>query len=1064
MTDSSTTEIAITVNENANPVDANGKEWTMEEWQEYQEMHRIYHEILDNHASKQEYHNNWACAHCYPVTSKRLLQQSENFRWFKIPAKMLKLNVTQNAVTYLDGIDWNDDLTNRRTKAYRLLILCGFIQYPTNWVTAVDVTLYALQHKQPYPNFKSEYLPTISRDKKTEMYTDAIERVCQKNPQHLKTKYRPKKRNITPPPLTTSEPTSPFSGQRPTIREEAEQEYFGESSRNTLVTGITNPFSEAVRSADARFQLLLRYHQMSPEELHEKERTVRKLQQNRRNVVQNRCTQYWLSMGRNMIIIRIWYLWYGVISAETFRADEKQKIITALAPRFMGPKQARKINALLRQLQLYGTLEKCLNSYDQIIRQAQVALGANKHITYTRGRNVISRIQRHVQMKRMLYRISSLKITLIITNHGNKRFTINETNDCAFRIQQDLEYFESIPIKELTKNQALQIQPILNCLDWLKIPLQGQQWQQLLRWVDELLSPLEEKQINTPFPPLDEDVEGTNSSEEKEDSSEKIVLLIDQEIGSSNTQKIETLTPIIQPVKLPKEIVQKPQMDAEDLTKILGAVKDAFENIHAPNRRIDEYQIPFVPGRDDPLAYLELLDARFRFNGVKTFDQKKDILLGVFQGQMKDWLEKQTGTNAFGEQITNWDDKTDNVLEGSSFKRQFLEKFMTPLLQRKMRQQLKNLTLNPSETVDAFVSRIRRLHKSLGIQPSEYELVHILLEGLPAEMQIAILQNGQPSDLKDAIEKAQNAEVVWNMRTQMEKPALNVTVVETLESLAKKLAAVETKLIKPAEEKVVYVTQNEHPKYQPNKYPKKDQSNKPFKCYRCGLEGHMARNCNNACKNCKKEKGHEKNCPQKRKIYEDDKGHSGTVLEILAEIGNIERKVILDTGAEINVIASHIVQLNGWKERIRKNTEKFVGIRGIPTDVDGEITLSVHITNRTVQETFVVIPVRHIVAILGTGFMLKHGKQQYYWKKHEKLYREYCNKSGKFGDFLRAFIFTTEGRRIFHGKEYIVTDNPVIQWIQEDIRKLYEDPIAQAKTLEEEAKRKWIKYYTKWKN
>ncbi|CAG8677248.1 5345_t:CDS:1, partial [Paraglomus brasilianum] len=218
-----------------------------------------------------------------------------------------------------------------------------------------------------------------------------------------------------------------------------------------------------------------------------------------------------------------------------------------------------------------------------------------------------------------------------------------------------------------------------------------------------------------------EDIEEANSFEEigKADSPEKIELLIDQEIGFPNNQDS-----IIQSIEVPKEVIQKmPQMDTADLTKILGAVKDAFKDIQPPNRRIDEYQIPFVPGRDDPLAYLELLEARFRFNGVKTFEQRKDILLGIYQGQMKDWLEKQLGNNAFGDKITNWAEETDNVLEDSSFKKQFLEKFMTPLLQRKMRQQLKNLTLNPNEMVDAFVSRMHRLHKSLGINPSENELV-----------------------------------------------------------------------------------------------------------------------------------------------------------------------------------------------------------------------------------------------------------------------------------------------------------------------------------------------------
>jgi len=44
----------------------------------------------------------------------------------------------------------------------------------------------------------------------------------------------------------------------------------------------------------------------------------------------------------------------------------------------------------------------------------------------------------------------------------------------------------------------------------------------------------------------------------------------------------------------------------------------------------------------------------------------------------------------------------------------------------------------------------------------------------------------------------------------------DIAVVETLESLTKKLVVMEAKLTKPVEEKVIYVTQNEQPKYQPN--------------------------------------------------------------------------------------------------------------------------------------------------------------------------------------------------------------------------------------------------------
>ena len=39
--------------------------------------------------------------------------------------------------------------------------------------------------------------------------------------------------------------------------------------------------------------------------------------------------------------------------------------------------------------------------------------------------------------------------------------------------------------------------------------------------------------------------------------------------------------------------------------------------------------------------------------------------------KMKAWLEKQLRNNAFSDKITNWAEETDNVLEDSSFKKQF---------------------------------------------------------------------------------------------------------------------------------------------------------------------------------------------------------------------------------------------------------------------------------------------------------------------------------------------------------------------------------------------------------
>ena len=63
---------------------------------------------------------------------------------------------------------------------------------------------------------------------------------------------------------------------------------------------------------------------------------------------------------------------------------------------------------------------------------------------------------------------------------------------------------------------------------------------------------------------------------------------------------------------------------------------------------------------------------------------------------------------------------------------------------------------------------------------------------------------------------------------------------------------------------------------------------------------------------------------------------------VLAEIQDVERPVIIDTGADINVISKKIVDSQGWTHRKKLTTDTITGVNGTETSIEGTI----RITNR----------------------------------------------------------------------------------------------------------------------
>jgi len=89
----------------------------------------------------------------------------------------------------------------------------------------------------------------------------------------------------------------------------------------------------------------------------------------------------------------------------------------------------------------------------------------------------------------------------------------------------------------------------------------------------------------------------------------------------------------------------------------------------------------------------------------------------------------------------------------------------------------------------------------------------------------------------------------------------------------------------------------------------------------------------------------------------------------MAELGGVQRNVIIDTGAEINVIARDFVWQNGWKNMVKEQKNEILGIANQVIYSDGKLVLDVSIKGATVPVEFLVVPVTNIFAILGLEFI-----------------------------------------------------------------------------------------------
>ncbi|CAG8645933.1 9849_t:CDS:2, partial [Paraglomus occultum] len=431
-------------------------------------------------------------------------------------------------------------------------------------------------------------------------------------------------------------------------------------------------------------------------------------------------------------------------------------------------------------------------------------------------------------------------------------------------------------------------------------------------------------------------------------------------------------------------------MEPGQLQNLIDALTNGLNNIQfqAPainippqEQNVMIYDVRFTEGITNPRKFLDELSRRFDANMVNNFARRVELLCSFVPETVAHWANTwRQAHNANG----RW--RLDgNIPE--SFYHQFVQKYMTPQLRTSLYTEYQKLELKKGQTIDKFI------------------------QGLPKSMKTIVYQQGAPDTLNAAIQRAENAQLAQSFDDGDNNKDANknmLLIVEKLEELSKKVAenpssnppAVYTAGRMPVSNQgMPKRTRNNN-----NNFNRSYRSNNNYnnnnqfggrnrsgnvRCYNCGKPGHIKRWCQEpTCDNCGGTRELSGNPPLLR-LQGHDARRSGP-LEIIAELGGVQRNVVIDTGAEINVIARDFVWQNGWKNMVKEQKNEILGISNQVIKSDGKLVLEVSIKGATVPVEFLVVPVTNIYAILGIEFVkahdveLKFNKDESYMKWRPK--------------------------------------------------------------------------------
>ena len=304
--------------------------------------------------------------------------------------------------------------------------------------------------------------------------------------------------------------------------------------------------------------------------------------------------------------------------------------------------------------------------------------------------------------------------------------------------------------------------------------------------------------------------------------------------------------------------------------------------------------------------------------------------------------------------------------------------FMTQVNIPFERHQFREMRQGEDETVDQYVVRLKRKAESCdyGDQADSQIRDQIISTCRSQELRRKLLEKGQKLTLKELQDKARTFEVVRRQSKSMSGQEANVNRIsgKTVQHKKKEKADQSGK----------------------SKEEKTEQKSTKATCYRCGRQGHFARNpnCparNKTCNKCK-QVGHFASVCKTKKVQLNEKGKINHVEtddeyafsvdskndfgKVQVTVGGQIIKMIIDSGASVNIIDRKLwekLKEKRIKCRSRKSNKKLFSYGSTkPLNVLGSFTTTTSVGEHSTEAEFVVIGGRG-EPLLGRSTAMKLG-------------------------------------------------------------------------------------------
>ena len=268
------------------------------------------------------------------------------------------------------------------------------------------------------------------------------------------------------------------------------------------------------------------------------------------------------------------------------------------------------------------------------------------------------------------------------------------------------------------------------------------------------------------------------------------------------------------------------------------------------------------------------------------------------------------------------------------------------------------------EKVSDYAAALKRLFKEAYAKEdasrSDVLLQRFLMGLLPAVSR-QLLVRGTPESLEDAIKDA--TEVEYGLRFGLDRvpqsQKIDATIdkgaccniqegsklQETMESIVKRLESLESRIT---------------------------NSNRPQrhnqKCWTCGEEGHLQRNCPLNEQGPDQQVGWLARAQQ----IEAHPQHNNFSFMVAGFIGPCPSRFLLDTGATMSVVRWSALP-EELKGEIVPTGSQATGASGLPLEIIGQVNLEVSIGRITCQQKFIVANTLAVECVLGSDFLCAQG-------------------------------------------------------------------------------------------